>query len=181
VAIALSLALRNPALVTGVVAANGDGTPYFGADRSTGSGLSRALLIDPIAAAAVTAVVRHRTMIRDLVVSRCGPGCPVDDAAIDRWRAPFLQSGGVDALVTMVRLPLIGLTDQQEAAVTAPVAVLFSDDDASFDRAAAVATAARLHAHAVTGLPGARHLALLGEPALFASALESELRSLSGS
>jgi len=77
-----------------VVAANGDGTPYFGTDRSTGSGLSRALLIDPIAAALVTAVVRHRTVIRNLVISRCGPGCPVDDAAIDRWRAPFLHRAG---------------------------------------------------------------------------------------
>lgn len=180
VAIALSLALRTPAVVTGVVAANGDGTPYFGADRSTGGGLSRALLIDPIAAAVVTAVVRHRTVIRDLVVSRCGPGCPVDDAAIDRWRAPFLQPGGVNALVTMVRLPLIGLTDRQEAAVTVPTAVLFSSEDSSFDQAAAVATAARLHTHLVTGLPGARHLALLGEPEPFAVALESQLRSVAG-
>jgi pimeloyl-ACP methyl ester carboxylesterase len=181
VAIALSLALRTPASVTGVVAANGDGTPYFGADRSTGNGLSRDLLIDPIAAALVTAVMRHRAVIRDLVVSRCGPGCPVDDAAIDRWRAPFLQPGGVTGLVTMARLPLIGLTDQQEAAVTVPTAVLFSSADSSFDQAAAVATAARLRTHLVTGLPGARHLALLGEPELFAAALESQLRSLAGS
>ena len=45
VAIALSLALRDPATVTGVVAANGDGTPYFGADRSSAPEAgSRALL-----------------------------------------------------------------------------------------------------------------------------------------
>jgi len=80
----------------------------------------------------------------------------------------------------MARLPLIGLTDQQEAAVTVPTAVLFSSEDSSFDRAAAVATAARVHTHLVTGLPGARHLALLGEPELFAAALEPQLRSLAG-
>jgi len=181
VAIALSLALRSPASLSGVVAANGDGTPFFGADRSATGGGPRSLLIDPIASAVVTAVVRHRSPIRDLVVSRCGPGCPVDDAAIDRWRAPFLAPGGVNALITILRRPLIGLTDEQESAVAVPTAVLFSREDPSFDRASALATAARLHARVVTELAGARHLALLGEPSRFAAALEPELHTLSGS
>ena len=181
VAIALSQALRSPASLTGVVAANGDGTPYFGTDRSSAGGALRALLIDPIASAVATGVVRHRTPIRDLVESRCGPGCPVDDAAIDRWRAPFLAPGGVTALLTVLRRPLIGLTDEQERAVAVPTAVLFSGADPSFDRASALATAARLRSGTVTELPGARHLALLGEPRRFASALEAELRTLPGS
>ena len=98
VAIALSLALRAPESVTGVVAANGDGTPYFGADRTSSGGGARWVLVDPIAPALVTAAMRHRAPIRSIVAAQCGPGCPVDDAAIDRWRAPFLLPGAVDAL-----------------------------------------------------------------------------------
>ena len=180
VAIALSLALREPSSVSGVLAANGDGTPYFGTVRSTGGGLQRALLAGPIGPAVVTAVVRHRGPIRQLVISHCGPGCPADDAAIDRWRAPFLVPGGVGALADVLRRPLIGLTDAQEGAVRVPVAVLFSDQDASFDGAAARATAARLHTGVLAELPGARHLALLGEPRRFAAAIEPELRALDG-
>lgn len=178
VAIALSLALRSPRSVAGVVAANGDGTPYFGTDRSVSGGGRRQLLIDPVAAAVVTAVLRHRGPIRDLVTSRCGPGCPVDDAAIDHWRAPFLASGGVPALLAILRQPLIGLTDRQETSIAVPTAILYSADDSSFDRSSAVATAARLHTGLITGLPDARHLALLGEPERFAAALEPELDAL---
>lgn len=178
-AIALSLGLRHPSEVSAVVAANGDGTPYFGPDRSTGGGLRRALLIGPIAPAVVTAIVRHRGPIRSLVVSRCGQGCPSDDAAIDRWRAPFLTEGGVDALVTILRQPLIGLTDQQETAITVPTAVLYSAEDSTFDRVSALAAAARLHTDRIAGLPQARHLALLAEPDRYVAALESELRTFS--
>jgi pimeloyl-ACP methyl ester carboxylesterase len=181
VAIALSQALRSPASLTGVVAANGDGTPYFGTDRTSTGGAEQTLLIDPVASAVATVIVRHRTPIRDLVESRCGPGCPVDDAAIDRWRAPFLVPGGVAALLAVLRRPLIGLTDEQERAVTVPTAVLFSGADPIFDRASALATGARLRSGTVTGLPGARHLALLGEPQRFASALEAELHTFPGS
>jgi pimeloyl-ACP methyl ester carboxylesterase len=181
VAIALSLALRAPASLGGVIAASGDGTPYFGADRSDGgrSGLRR-LLVDPLASAAVTAVVRHRAPIRSLVGTQCGPGCPVDDAAIDRWRAPFLRPGGVGAFVTVLRRPLIGLTDAQESSIAVPAAVLFSSEDSTFDRASALATAGRLHTTLVAELPGARHLALLGEPERFAAALAPLLTALGG-
>jgi pimeloyl-ACP methyl ester carboxylesterase len=181
VAVALSLALRHPDQVSAVVAANGDGTPYFGPDRRTGGGLQRALLVGPIAPAVVTAAVRHRGPIRNLVESRCGPGCPSDDAAIDRWRAPFLADGGVDALVAVLRQPLIGLTDPQETAIRVPIAIVYSSEDGTFDRASALATAARLHTDRVVGLPGLRHLALLGEPDRFAAALEPELHALTPS
>ena len=97
------------------------------------------------------------------------------DAAIDRWRAPFLEPGGIDALVAIVRQPLIGLTDAQEAAVAVPAAVVYSSDDTTFDRDNALATAARLRTRLVAGLSGARHLALLGEPERFASALAAVL------
>lgn len=176
VAVALALALRSPGTLSGVVAANGDGTPYFGADRTTGGG--RRWLVDPLAPAAVTAVVRHRGLIRRLVVAQCGPGCPVDDGAIDRWRAPFLVPGGVDALLAIVRQPLIGLTDAQEVAVTVPAAVVYSAQDTTFDHDAAVATAARLHTGLITGLPDAGHLALLGDPPRFAAAVSSVLARL---
>lgn len=176
VAIALSLALRDPSSVSGVVAANGDGTPYFGDDRSgTGSRGPRVLLVPPLAPAIVTAVVRHRGPVRDLVSGQCGPGCPVDDAAIDRWRAPFLLPGGVNALLEIARRPLIGLTDAQEQAVRVPVGIVFSSEDGSFDRASATATAARLHTTAVEELAGERHLALLGAPSRFAAAVERVL------
>jgi pimeloyl-ACP methyl ester carboxylesterase len=172
VAIALSLALRSPASVTGVVAANGDGTPYFGGDDRTGTGGGpRWFLVDPVAPAIVTAVVRHRAPIRAIVARQCGPGCPTDDAAIDRWRAPFLLPGGVDALLAVARRPLIGLTDEQETQVAVPTAILSSSEDGSFTRAQAQATAARLHTSSIAELPGARHLALLGEPERFAAAL----------
>ena len=176
-AIALALALRSPGSVSGVVAANGDGTPYFGTDRTPG-GTRRPLLVQPRTTAAAAAVVRHRRLSRRLVVSNCGPGCPVDDAAIDRWRAPFLVPGGIDALVAIVRQPLIGLTDAQEETVTVPAGIVYSADDRTFDAAAAAATAARLHTGLVAGLPGARHLALLGEPERFAAALGSVLTHL---
>ncbi|MDL5157107.1 alpha/beta fold hydrolase [Actinomycetospora termitidis] len=172
-AIALSLALRDPAAVAGVVAANGDGTPYFGGDRTStgGGGLRVVLTLPPVGPAVVTAVVRSRGIVRQIVAAQCGPGCPTDDAAIDRWRAPFLTPGGVTALLAIAREPLIGLTDDQERAVRTPTAVLSSGDDASFDHTAALATADRLHTSLVAELPGARHLALLGEPDRFAAAL----------
>lgn len=181
-AIALSLALRDPDAVSGVVAANGDGTPYFGDDRSDpggGGGALRTLLtLPPLGPAAVTAVVRHRDPIRRLVAAQCGPGCPTDDRAIDRWRAPFLAPGGVSAFLAIARQPLIGLTDAQERAVRVPTAVFSSSDDHSFDHTQALATAARLHTGLVAELPGARHLALLGEPDEVAAALRPQLTAL---
>lgn len=134
--------------------------------------------MDPLVPAVVTAVVRHRAPIRSLVAARCGPGCPVDDAAIDRWRAPFLTPGGVEAFVTAIRQPPIGLTDEQETRIAVPTAVLSSSEDNTFGPAAALATAARLHTPLVAELPGARHLALLGEPERFASTLDPELAAL---
>ena len=113
-----------------------------------------------------------------MVSAQCGPGCPLDDAAIDRWRAPFLRPGAVDAFVDVMRHPLIGLTDAQETAVAVPAAVLFSSEDRSFSRPQALATAARLRTPLVAELPGARHLALLGEPERFAAALRPELDAL---
>ncbi|MEJ2865549.1 alpha/beta fold hydrolase [Actinomycetospora flava] len=183
VAIALSLALRAPASIRGVVAANGDGTPYFGGDARDGAGSgggARWLLVDPVAPAVVTAVVRHRAPIRSIVAAQCGPGCPVDDAAIDRWRAPFLEPGAVDALVTVLRSPLIGLTDAQERAVTVPTAIVYCSEDGSFGRAEALAMAERLHTERVVELPGARHLALLGDPERFAATLRPEIDALGG-
>jgi pimeloyl-ACP methyl ester carboxylesterase len=181
-AIALSLALRDPGAVTGVVAANGDGTPYFGNDRSAsggGGGVLRSLVtLPPLGPAVVTAVVRHRDPIRDLVASQCGPGCPSDDSAVDRWRAPFLTDGGVTAFLAIARQPLIGLTDDQERQVRVPTAIISSSEDTSFDHTQAVATAARLHTSLVAELPGARHLALLGDPDAFAAALRPQLAAL---
>lgn len=173
-AIALSLALRDPTAVSGVVAANGDGTPYFGADRSGpggGGGLRTVLTLPPVGPAVVTAIVRHRGPVRSLVESQCGPGCPVDDAAIDRWRAPFLTPGGVTALLAIARQPLIGLTDDQERQLRVPVAIVSSELDTSFDHDDAAAMAARVRTTLVAELPGARHLALLGEPERFAAAV----------
>ncbi|WP_018335068.1 alpha/beta fold hydrolase [Actinomycetospora chiangmaiensis] len=172
-AIALSLALRNPTALGGVVAANGDGTPYFGTDRSSpgGGGLRTALTLPPVGPAVVTAIVRHRGPVRSLVENQCGSGCPVDDAAIDRWRAPFLTPGGVSALLAIARQPLIGLTDDQERQVRVPVAIVFSSLDTSFDRGNAAAMADRVHTTLVTELPDARHLALLGEPDRFQAAV----------
>ena len=181
-AIALSLALRDPGSVTGVVAANGDGTPYFGTDRSAagggGGGLRTLLTLPPLGPAVVTAVVRHRDPIRRLVASQCGPGCPTDDRAVDRWRAPFLTPGGVSAFLAIARQPLVGLTDDQERQVRVPTAVLSSGEDRSFDHTQAVATAARLHTGLVAELPGARHLALLGEPDRVAAAVAPQLTAL---
>jgi pimeloyl-ACP methyl ester carboxylesterase len=181
-AIALSLALRDPASLTGVVAANGDGTPYFGNDRSGpgggGGGLRTLLTLPPLGPAVVTAVMRHRDPIRRLVASQCGPGCPSDDRAIDRWRAPFLAPGGVSAFLAISRQPLIGLTDDQERQIRVPTAVFSSSDDRSFDHIQAVATAARLHTGLVAELPGARHLALLGEPDQVAAAVRPQLTAL---
>ncbi|MDD7921782.1 alpha/beta hydrolase [Actinomycetospora callitridis] len=178
VAIALSLALRAPESVAGVVAANGDGTPYFGADRTSSGGGARWVLVDPIAPALVTAAMRHRAPIRSIVAAQCGPGCPVDDEAIDRWRAPFLLPGAVDALTSILRQPLIGLTDAQETTIAVPTAVLYAGEDGSFTREQAQATAARLRTSLIAGLPGARHLALLGEPDRFAAALTPLLDGL---
>lgn len=182
VAIALSQALRDPGSVTGVVAANGDGTPYFGNDRSApggGAGVLRSVVtLPPLGPAVVTAVIRHRDPIRTLVAAQCGPGCPTDDRAVDRWRAPFLADGGVTALLAIARQPLIGLTDDEERRVRVPTAVVSSSEDTSFDHTEAVATAARLHTTLVAELPGARHLALLGEPDRFAAAIRPALTAL---
>ena len=109
---------------------------------------------------------------------RYRPGCPTDDAAIDRWRAPFLGPGGVEALVDVARQPLIGLTDAEETTVAVPTAILYSSEDGTFSRPQALAMAARLRTDRVTELPGARHLALLGEPERFAAALRPELDAL---
>lgn len=173
VAVALSLARRDPAAVTGVIAANGDGTPYVGADRSSppGGGLRTVLTLPPVGPAVVTAIVRHRSLVASLVGNRCGPGCPTDDAAIDRWRAPFLTPDGVTALLAIARQPLIGLTDDEERGLRVPVAIVFSALDTSFDREDAAAMAERVRTTLVAELPGARHLALLGEPDRFAAAV----------
>ncbi|MHC1558914.1 alpha/beta fold hydrolase [Actinomycetospora sp. C-140] len=178
VVIALSLALRAPESVTGVVAANGDGTPYFGADRTSAGRGPRWLLVDPIAPAVVTAAVRHRAPIRSIVSAQCGPGCPTDDAAIDRWRAPFLGPGAVDAFVEVIRSPLIGLTDAQETAIAVPTAIVAGTEDGSFSGPQVTAMAARLRTSLVAEIPGARHLALLGEPDRFAAAVTPLLDAL---
>ena len=82
------------------------------------------------------------------------------------------------ALLAIGRRPLIGLTDDEERRVRVPVAVLSSSEDTSFDHTQAVATAARLHTTLVAELPGARHLALLGEPDRVAAAIRPQLVAL---
>jgi len=141
------LALCSPVVPgqAGVVAANGDGTPYFGDDRSGtggGGGLRTLLTLPPLGPAVVTAVVRHRDPIRRVVASQCRPGRPPDDPSIDRWRAPLLTPGGVSAFLAIARQPLIGLTDDQERQIRVPTAIFSSSEDHSFDHPQAVATAA---------------------------------------
>jgi pimeloyl-ACP methyl ester carboxylesterase len=172
-AIALALALRNPVAMAGVVAANGDGTPY-----GVGPGWRHALLINPVASAAVAGVVRHRAVIRSLISRQCGTGCPLDDESIDHWRAPFLEPGAIPALVDILRAPLVGLTYPEESAITVPAGVLYSAEDLSFDRRSAGETATRLHTQDVVCLPAVRHLALLGQPEQFAAALQRVLGQL---
>jgi pimeloyl-ACP methyl ester carboxylesterase len=78
----------------------------------------------------------------------------------------------------VLRRPLIGLTDAQETGIAVPAAVVYSTEDGSFSRPQALATAARLRTALVAELPGAHHLALLGEPERFAAAVRPQLDAL---
>ena len=53
-----------------------------------------------------------------------------------------------------------------------------SSEDRTFDHTQALATAARLHTGLVAELPGARHLALLGEPDQVLAAIGPQLDAL---
>ena len=118
-AIALSVALRDPGAVPASSRPTATAPPTSaptGPRRAAAGARRRLLTLPPLGPAVVTAIVRHRDPIRRLVASQCGPGCPVDDAAIDRWRAPFLTTGGVTALLAVAGQPLIGLTDDRSGA-----------------------------------------------------------------
>ena len=88
------------------------------------------------------------------------------------------------ALLAIGRRPLIGLTDDEERRVRVPADSLdqvtryVGGEHPSLDHTQAVATAARLHTTLVAELPGARHLALLGEPDRVAAAIRPQLVAL---
>ena len=139
-----------------------------------------ALVVNPFASAGVRFVARDRGRVRALVAAQCGDGCPLDDAAIDRWRAPLLRPGADAAFAAILARPVVGISDEEETRVRVPVALASMGEDRSFGPADAAAAAARLHTDRVAVLPGRRHLALLGDPVAVAGTVGTLLAGLGG-
>ncbi|UQX88681.1 alpha/beta hydrolase [Jatrophihabitans telluris] len=163
-AIVGNLARLHPALASQVVFMDGDGTPY-----GVGPAWVHRLIVDPYATAAIRLVTRSSGIAARAYRGTCGPGCPPFDA--EQWLRPFRVPHAVKGLKAILSRQLIGLTYQQEAAITVPAAVMYGTADSEMTSAQAAQTATRLHTKRIVALVGAHHLGMISDPALVAARL----------
>lgn len=175
-AVAAAVALAEPDDVGGVMFLDGDALPLDGTANggrdSSGSGL---WLPQPYRTTLLRLVLRSDDAIRAIYAETCGPQCaPLTEAGIEQWRRPFQVAGAEPAAFAVLdagipSVPVAGL--RELAGLPMPKSVVFGADDSEYPPGDAAQTAARIGAPAPTLIPGARHLALISDPAAVAAAV----------
>ncbi|MDQ1725349.1 MAG: hypothetical protein QOG52_2377, partial [Frankiaceae bacterium] len=171
-AIITAFARLHPDRVAGIVLVDGDATPY-----GAGPGWAHDVIGEPLFTAAFRAALGSDALIRSVLRRQCGPTCTIE---LDKWRAPFRQPGAEDALLRILRRPLIGLEPAQLADVRVPAAVMSGELDSSMGQADVAATARLLHTDRTAVLKGEHHLPMFNSPATFVAQLTPLLDGLTG-
>ena len=169
-AIITAFARLHPDRVAGIVLVDGDATPY-----GAGPGWAHAIIGEPLFTAGLRAALGSDAVIRAVLQRQCGPDCAIEP---ERWRAPLRQEDAEDALLRIVRRPLIGLEPAQVAEVRVPAAVMSGELDNTMGPSSVAATAALLHTDLTAVLIGEHHLPMLNSPGTFVASLTGLLARL---
>jgi pimeloyl-ACP methyl ester carboxylesterase len=178
-ALAGAVALASPQNIGGVMFLDGDGLPLNGtADggRDNSGFAFKQWLPQPYRTTLLRLVLRSDDMIRTIYTATCGPRCPtLTEAGIDQWRRPFQVPGAEAAALDVLgagipALPVASL--QHLALLPMPKSVVYGADDPEYAPGSAEQTAARIGAPSPTLIPDARHLTLISDPGVVATAVE---------
>lgn len=176
-AVAAAVALAQPGNVGGLLFLDGDGLPLSGtANGGRDAGGFGFAIPQPYRTTLLRLVLRSDDMIRLIYRETCGPRCPdLTEAGIDQWRRPFQVAGAEPAAFDVLNagipsLPVASL--RQLAALPFPKSVVYGADDPEYAPASAAQTAARIGAPAPTLIPDARHLTMISDPGVVATAVE---------
>ena len=161
------VAREDPALVRGIVLADGDA-------RRGGAGLpgwARGLLVDPFRTSLFRLALGSDYVVKTVLREVYGPHRPrLDARELERWRGPFRVAGTEHALAVMASREVQGLELGEIGQITTPAALIWGERDSSVALSSGRTTAAALHAP-LTVIPGAGHLSMLSDPVPFAQAL----------
>ena len=161
------VAREDPALVRGIVLADGDA-------RRGGAGLpgwARGLLVDPFRTSLIRLALGSDYVVKMVLREVYGRHRPrLDARELERWRGPFRVEGTEHALAVMASREVQGLDLDEIRAITVPAALIWGERDSSVALSSGRTTAAALHAPLAV-ISGAGHLAMLTDPAPFAAAL----------
>jgi pimeloyl-ACP methyl ester carboxylesterase len=169
-AIITAFARLHPDRVAGIVLVDGDATPY-----GAGPAFAHTVITEPLFTAGLRLGLGSDAVIRAVLHRQCGATCTIEP---ERWRAPFRQPKAEDALLRILRRPLIGLEPAQIEQVRVPAAVLSGALDDTMLPADVATTGALLHTSDTAVLTGEHHLAMLHDPATFAATVERLLSRL---
>lgn len=176
-AVAASVALAQPGNVGGLLFLDGDGLPLSGtADGGRNAGGFGLSVPQPYRTTLLRLVLRSDGVIRLIYRETCGPRCPdLTEAGIDQWRRPFQVAGAEPAAFDVLNagipsLPVASL--QRLAPLPFPKSVVYGADDPEYAPGSAAQTAARIGAPAPTLIPDARHLTMISDPGVVATAVE---------
>jgi pimeloyl-ACP methyl ester carboxylesterase len=175
-AVAAAVALAEPDDVGGVMFLDGDALPLDGTADGGRDGSGFGLwLPQPYRTTLLRLVLRSDDAIRAIYAETCGPRCaPLTEAGIEQWRRPFQVAGAEPAAFAVLDagIPSVPVASLRKlASLPMPKSVVFGADDSEYPPGDAAQTAARIGAPAPTLIPGARHLALISDPAAVAAAV----------
>ncbi|SDB89995.1 Pimeloyl-ACP methyl ester carboxylesterase [Raineyella antarctica] len=178
------VALAHPSDIGGIVFVDGDGLPF--ANGSTGSGSAgggsgpaRWILRSPYGISAYRLLTRSARLDDRLIRSNCGATClGLTPELVEAWMRPMRQGAAEAALPAMAANGVLSLSPDQLRAIRVPRAIIWGEldlrsggslDDARHD----------LGEPPTMVIPGAGHLAMLGDPVTFAADVEQVTAGMS--
>jgi pimeloyl-ACP methyl ester carboxylesterase len=169
-AIAGSVALLSPSDVQKVLFADGDGLKL-----DTGPTWLKSLFISSPYFTTLYRMGTHLTALDTyLIRTACGPKCPSLSASETKaWVAPLRQSSEEEAIGSMAKNGIVGLTPQQIKNITVPASIIWGQQDTTAGGSLHEAEI-NLHNPPVHIIPNAGHLSMIADPVMFAQALLSE-------
>jgi pimeloyl-ACP methyl ester carboxylesterase len=166
-AVAVGLALHDPADTRGIVLLDGDAI----AARGAPSWLSH-LLVGPWFTSAYRIVTGSDWIFRRVLKAALGPRHPpLRGAWIERWERPFEVRGTLAAFRSLLRYGIQGFQLPALLKVHSPVAVVWGQDD-TVDGVSAGRRSAETLAASFMLIPGAGHLSMVSQPAAVARAID---------
>jgi pimeloyl-ACP methyl ester carboxylesterase len=170
-AVAVSVSVRAPRAVAGIVLLDGDALPGGG-----GPGWLTDLLVPPWFTSAYRIATGSDWLARRVLGNAWGSNPPPFSAAfVDDWQRPFRVSGTAAAFTSMLSHGIQGVPVSTLGRVTVPALVAWGAEDTVDSVSAGRRTAKLMHVPFVE-ISGAGHLSMLARPRLVARAIERVAR-----